>query len=279
VNDPDPFGTATDEAVSASIDGELAGFAAERRMSVDEVEQRLHAWSGFETRRDELEQAREAVATDLLPLTPVAQRRLVEKAAAAASRMPDARRERRGSPSRRRLPWRPMAAAAAVLALVVGIGFAVAGSGGGGGSASSKSSSLAAPKVQPGAFVGEVGDVSDAGTLRMLLTTREAGLPTHAADAQSPAEMSRTQSKSAPAAGQASTSTSEPAPGARESAMRCAAAVDPPRAGHPADTVVLLATARFQGRDAVVIGVRREARSIVFVADRATCAVLTSQSV
>jgi hypothetical protein len=33
------------------------------------------------------------------------------------------------------------------------------------------------------------------------------------------------------------------------------------------------------GHDAVVIGVHRGARSIVFVADRANCAVLTSQSV
>ena len=46
-----------------------------------------------------------------------------------------------------------------------------------------------------------------------------------------------------------------------------------------ADPVVLLATAMFHGRQAVVVGVRRGARSIVFVADRATCNVLTSQSV
>jgi hypothetical protein len=270
VNDAMPFGDATDEAVSAAIDGELAGFATEHGMTVDEVVQRLHGWSGYEARRHELAQARAAVATESLPLTPAVTRRLVEEAR-AASDPGSSRRDRTASITGRRFPWKPIAAAAAVVALVAGVGFALSRSGGGGSSASGKAKSAgpSAPKLDSGAFAGDVGDVSDPSTLRMVLTTKRAGLPVHAPEAASPAPQSEAATQR--------DATGPTTPGGREAALRCAAIVAPTRPGQ-ADTVILLATARLQGRDAVVIGVRRSERAIVFVADRRTCEVLTSQS-
>ncbi len=268
MSDTPPFGDDTDEAVSAAIDGELADFAAERDQSLTEVERRLSAWSGFDERRRELDRARAAVAVGAPSLDRATRRHLVLE---AKDRLP-ALRERRTQ-----RVWRPLLAVAAIVAVLFGAGFALSRLGGGSAGKASKSAagSAAQPLIENGAFVGAVGDVSDPAALRIVLSNRLAGLPAHTND-ESPA--------GAAAANQQARSTS-PAPTApatpdtagRDAALRCAALVDPGRAGS-SDRVVLLATATFQGRDVVVMGVRRGVRSIVFVADRATCAVLTSQS-
>jgi hypothetical protein len=273
VNDLPPFGDATDEAVSASIDGELDGFAAAHGVTLDEATRRLVDWNGFEARRRELGAARAAVATELLPLDAASRRHLVSRATR------NGRVERHAAHSAQ--SWRRIAVVAATIAVVGAAGFGISRLGGGDTtSSSSKSAQLAtgAPKVEPGAFVGEVGDVSEPAALRTLLTTRQAGLPVHVGDAAAAPSQQQATPSAPPSSG--------PSPAARsaldmqigrDAATRCAGIVNTSSTPAP-DSVVLLATARFQGHEAVVVGVRRGARWIAFVADRATCAVLTSQS-
>ncbi len=267
MTDLPPFGDETDEAVSASIDGELEDFATAHGLTTDEVSRRLAAWPGFEARRRELGGARGAVATQLPRLGAPTRRQLVHEALLAGGSRPGAERRRR-----RARVWRQIAAVAAGILVVVAAGFGLSRLGGGSASSSSKSSkssSAAAPhKVEQAAYVGDVGDVSDPTALRTVLTTRLAQLPAHAPEASTGSSAS-----SGPNA------LASPVGDGRDTALRCAAVVDPGLSGASPDTVVLLATARFQGHDVVVIGVRRGTRSIVFVADRASCAVLTSQSV
>jgi hypothetical protein len=180
---------------------------------------------------------------------------------------------------RQRSLWRPLVVVAAAVAVVIAAGVGLAQLGGGGGSSASKTASgTAGPKVESGAFVGEVGDVSQPNALRTLLTSRLAGLPTHASDPASQSASGQIAPAPAPS-GRSAPGGTTAATGAREAALRCAPVVDPAVSGASPDPVVLLATATFHGRQAVVVGVRRGARSIVFVADRATCNVLTSQSV
>jgi hypothetical protein len=276
MSDHPPFGEATDDAVSASIDGELDAFAAEHGMTVDELTRRLSEWRGFEARRRELGDARAAVATELPPLEPLVRRQLVHKAKALGRPAASART------GRQRPVWRPLVVVAAAVAVVIaaGVGLAQLGGGGSGSSASKTASGTAGPKVESGAFVGEVGDVSQPNALRTLLTSRLAGLPTHASDPTSQSASGQIARAPAPSGRSAPGGTSTTAAtGGREAALRCAPVVDPAVSGASPDPVVLLATATFHGRQAVVVGVRRGARSIVFVADRATCNVLTSQSV
>jgi len=109
MSDPGPFGPDTDEALSAELDGELAGFAAEIGMPEEEVRARLDAWPGARRRRAELARAADRVRRqepgdrlDTLTL-----RRLARTAAAAGPR----HRHPVGT-------W----AAAAVAALLVAIG-------------------------------------------------------------------------------------------------------------------------------------------------------------
>lgn len=258
-----PFGDETDEAVCAFVDGELDDFAVAHGITPDDVSRRLGNWSGFDDRRRELTGARAALATQPPPLAAPTRRQLVREALATGGPVSLIERRRR----RTRL-LRPIAAVAACVVILGAIGYGLSRLGGGSSGSSSKSASTAVgPKVDKSAFVGDVGDVSAPAALRMVLTTRLAGLPAHAPEASGAATQ--------PSSGAAT--PSRLADG-RDAVLRCASAVDAGVTGPSADTVVLLATARFQGRDAFVIGVRRGARSIVFVADRASCAVLTSQS-
>jgi hypothetical protein len=269
MSDLPPFGDATDEAVSASIDGELDDFAAAQGIAVDEVARRLLDWGGFGARRHELAGARAAVATEAPPLDPLTRRQFVHH---AKSQGLTASKPRGGRSPR---VWRPIiGVAAAVAVAAAAFGLSRLGGGSSGGTSASRAAKAApGPQIQKGAFVGAVGDVSEPTTLRTLLTTTSAGLPVHTAEGAAAVAPQR-------ATGQpASPSSALRQDDGRAAALRCATIVDPIPAGESADTVVLLATAMFHGHDAVVIGVRRGARSIVFVADRASCAVLTSQSV
>ncbi|MBV8951244.1 MAG: hypothetical protein JOZ99_10240 [Actinobacteria bacterium] len=266
MRDEPPFGHATDEAVSASIDGELSGFASEHGLTVAEAQDRLERWSGYEDRRRELGRARIALASDPPVLDPSTRRRLVRE---AGDHMP-ARRTRRA-----RHAWRPLVAVAAAVLVLVGIGLSLRAAGGNHSSATSKSAAVA-PKVQSGAYVGAVGDVSDPAALRMILTTRLAGLPEHANDqAQAPNGAPALPLQPAPS-GPGPSNTAATAGG--DAALRCASVVDHSGTAGTPDPVILLATATFQSHDAVVVGVRHGARYVVIVADQTTCAVLASQS-
>jgi hypothetical protein len=135
-------------------------------------------------------------------------------------------------------------AAAAVVAVVVFV--VTRGDRGGHTRASSR------PVAARGAFVGDVGDVTRPAALRAVLDR-----PSVTAAVRTP-----------------STVDAASLHGDAARALRCAGTL--PAAG--TDRVVLLATATFQARDAVVTAVHRGARTIAFVMDRGDCSVLVSQS-
>lgn len=115
--DPGPFGADTDDAVTALIDGELAGFAAERGLDVESVRASLNAWGGLEARKATLERA---VAAMQVPVTldPNDREAMVAAALAAAPEVAPVvpiERKRRGATVAR---W--LTAAAVLAVLVVG---------------------------------------------------------------------------------------------------------------------------------------------------------------
>jgi hypothetical protein len=252
-----PFGDATDEAVSALLDDELEDFATAHGTTPDDAQRELVAWSGFEARRAELQRAREALRATTEPPDALDHRRLVRNAVSAG---PAARRPHR--------TWRAIAIAAAVVVVVGAAGFGISQLGGG-GSSSSKASSRAG-SIAAASYVGDVGEVANPGVLRGLVSQQQAGLPTHA-----PGDFSARATERVPAPTPASTTaatTSADAAAARAAATRCAHAV----AGH--DPVTFLAVGTYRGRAATIVGVHRGARTVAFVLERTSCAVITAAS-
>lgn len=115
--DPGPYGADTDDAVSALIDGELAGFAADTGRDLNEVRETLEQWRGLEARKTKLERARQAMSAPV-SLDDAMRAQLVADALAAvpavATITPITKR-------RRRTPI-ILSAAAALLLVVVGVG-------------------------------------------------------------------------------------------------------------------------------------------------------------
>lgn len=134
--------------------------------------------------------------------------------------------------------------AAAVAAVVV---FVVTR---GDGSGHARASSL--PVTARGASVGDVGDVTRPDELRAVLDRRSVTAAARTPSTVDPASLD----------------------GGAARALRCAATLHARRS----EPVVLLATATYRERAAVVVAVRRGARTIAFVMDRRDCSVLVSQS-
>lgn len=261
-----PFGDATDEAVSALLDDELDDFASAHGTTADDARRALDAWPGFESRRRELEHARAALAGDDVVLDAHARRRLVRTAIDAAPAG-----GARVSASHRRRAWRPIAIAAAVLVVLGAAGFGLSQLGGG-SSTSSKASKATDGVASSATYVGAVGEIANTETLRALVAQQQAGLPVHAqGEFSNPSPAPGTRSRQ-PASSAPTTTTPAQASAARADATRCARAV----AGR--DPVTFLATATYQGRPVVVAGVHRGARTVAFVLDRGTCAVVTAAS-
>lgn len=116
--DPGPYGADTDDAVSALIDGELAGFAADLGLDPAAVAETLQAWGGLPARKARLEAARAAMQT---PITLDDPTRAAMVAAAMAVE-PDVAPVVELEPRRRRTAAiiGRVAAAAAVLLVAVG---------------------------------------------------------------------------------------------------------------------------------------------------------------
>jgi len=252
-----PFGDATDEAVSALLDDELDDFATAHGTTPEDAQRELVAWSGFESRRAEMQRARDALRATTAPPDALERRRLVRDAVAAG---PGARTPRR--------TWRAIAIAAAVVVVVGAAGFGISQLGG--GSSSSSKASATARSIASASYVGDVGEIANPDVLRELVSQQQAGLPTHAQG-----EFTPRAADGVPAPTPASTTaptTAADAAAARAAATRCAQAV----AGH--DPVTFLAVGTYRGRAATIVGVHRGARTVAFVLDRGSCAVLTAAS-
>lgn len=249
-DDTRPFENATDEAVSALLDGELEGFAASHGLTPSEVQARLVAWSGFAERRDALAGIRSRLA-ELPALDEIARRRLVARALGEASDPEPPTMGPRDAP--RHAPGRAwwLAGAAAILAIVVGIGLTVARTGPTSRSASSRSAFRA---VVPRGDLGDLGDITSPSVLRARLTGSPPG---------------------ASGAGRATGTTgasSAPSSGASAKARACAGVLAHRR------SVVFTATGTYAGAAAIVIGIEDRGRTVVFVTRPSCSEVLASQS-
>ncbi|MFZ4514884.1 MAG: hypothetical protein ACOYN3_01055 [Acidimicrobiia bacterium] len=164
--DPGPYGPDTDDAITALIDGELAGFAADTGRSVDEVRTTLEQWGGLEARRARLLTAREAMATPVAFDDPLGS----ELVAAALAAVPNlapvvALRARRS----RRIAWILSGAAIALVAMV-GIGMVI---GNRNSTPTAQQSSLG-PELQPATAGGISRDDTGASATQSIPSTTEA---------------------------------------------------------------------------------------------------------
>jgi hypothetical protein len=282
----------TDEAVSADLDGELEAFATDLGLPVGDIRHRLEVWPGFDARRAALEAARTSIRSGAAPaLDEITRRRLL-----AGARPPESSDTTiPAMPVRSRNRWVALSAAAAVL-LVFGVGAAVLLRGNGGGTSRTATD---APAVAAVGYVGDLGDVTDPNTLRVAVADRlaaakqtAAGATTNPANtttalappqadgsAAATPELARGQTiTSAPAPADSANGTTKRAPAAdaRDQADRCATTIVQKAA--PGRDVVLTGTGVYHGQPAVVVTIRRGQRTVTFVADLATCAVVGGQA-
>lgn len=260
-SDP-PFGADTDEAVSALLDGELAGFASDHDTTEADAHDRLVAWSGFPERRAALAAAAATVATPVPALDDVTRRRLVRNASAER---PAPASESRGSRT-----WKILGAAAVALVVVIGIGLAINAAGDGDGRSSDSASSAGPVAPDLRGNIGDVGDLSSPDALRALLSGKAAPKTApEGADATSGAgSAADAQSRSTPAPQLYSRSSAPALP-----PDQCAAKL---AASRP---VTFVGTGAYQGAPVTVVGLTERGRVIVFVVPSNDCTnVLTSVS-
>ena len=283
----------TEEAVSAYLDGELGAFAADLDLPLGDVQHRLERWPGFAVRRAELQAARTSLRSE--PASPALDELTRRRLLAGATRVTEATDTTiPDRPGRSRNRWVALSAAAAVL--VVAGAVAVLRDHGGGTSRTAAD----APTVAAVGYVGDLGDVSDPNTLRAAvadhLGTRGKAVAgsdsTPATTTTMPAtpEATKTPSESLGLAsgstagtppggitGDASSSAKQATPAdAQEQADRCAASIVKENA--PGRTVLLTAIGVYRGQSAAVVTIRRGQRTVTFIADLATCAVVGGQA-
>jgi hypothetical protein len=258
---PDPpFGTHTDEALNALLDGELGAFAADHGITEDAARDRLESWPDFATRRAELEALRDAVRAPAPPLDDLTRHRLVRTASNALLGSTSA------TPSRSKAWARIVAVAAAGLIVVVGIGFAIASTGGGDDSSlSSTVGDSATATAEPlRGNVGDLGDVSSRAALHALLDRREAARELEKDSAES--------SEGGALAPQNGTSGADSSGGG--SAFDQSRAVSPEVCARQLAgerTVAFTGTGTYQGAPVTIIGITERGRTIVFVVPRTDC--------
>ena len=285
----EPFGDATDEAVSALLDDELAAFAADHGISESEAMERLTAWAELESRTAELSAARAALQDTALQesedaesdgLSELDRKRLVRNALAASS-SPPAKSDSADSPRRRRVSQRLLAAAAAVV-VIIGIGAAISRLNDSGGNDSASKSSATGGATTPTprqGNLGNVGDVTNAADLRALLDPKDESAKTSAprssqsqAADSSAGELTAGGSDSGAGSTPTTTAAATPAP-PTAAADACAAQLAGTR------PVVLTATGTYRGAPAVIVGIQDKGRTILFVVPPDDCTnVLTSVS-
>lgn len=250
---PPPFADATDEALSALLDGELATFAAERGLTEREARARLEAWPEFAARRAVLARSRDALGAPVSPLDELARRQLVRGALAAVP-------HERARMQRRTEAWAWLGAAAATAFLVLGIGVLVSSRGTESTTPKSATGGTAKSAANaPRGDLGQLGDVSNPAVLRALLD-REIASSTLNPQADRAPSLQRGSPSSAPQA--SATATAD-----------CSAR---PFRAHP---VLFHASATYHGEPAIVIGIEDRGRIVALVVRADDCAtVLTSLS-
>jgi hypothetical protein len=261
---PPPFGDATDEAISALLDGELGAFAADHGTTEAEARAALDAWPGTPARLDALSRSREAVGTPVPALDEITRRRLVGAALPAAAAAPSPTR----GPSRG--TWFGVAAAAVTLLVVIAVGSMVLSDNGDDAADRSQTAAGAPPAAR--GELGDLGDVTDPATLRALLGDPGADRTREQAVGSGGAESSFDDDAAPPSAA---------ARGAQDlDANR--AAVDPDACAAQlagARPTRFTGTGTYQGRAVVVVGLDRGGRTIAFVVPLDDCtSVLTSVS-
>ena len=265
--DPGPFGADTDDAVSALIDGELAGFAADNGLDLADVQATLEQWGGLDARRARLEAGRDAlVAPD--PLDPQIRAAMVAAALAEPTEAPVVELAPRRRPA---AVLARIAAAAAVL--LVGLGGVLAFQ-------AFRTDDEAPTARTPSTTAVETPAVGDAAaTPAAAVTTAAAAGSTTPTTASLPASTGGAAAPAAVGLGEVAD------PIALQSAVteRLAApgALPPPAcpdlALFPAGTTVTLrAAATVNGRAAEVNAAEQNGRVIVFVVDPGTCSVLSA---
>jgi hypothetical protein len=274
---PPPFGDATDEALSALLDGELGAFAADHGTTEAEARAALDAWPGTAARLGALSRARDAAATPVPPLDEVTRRRLVGAALPAAPAPAHGTGRPRGT-------WLGVAAAAVVLLLVVALGWTALSDGG--DDASERSQTAAGAPPVPRGELGDLGDVTDPATLRALLGDDDRSRPPSAAGSggESGGE-STVEDRAAPpsASADGSDATELPQGFSRDELDAANRALSDPGAcaaqlaGERA--IRFTGTGTYEGRAVVVAGLDQGGRTIAFVVPLDDCAsVLTSVS-
>ncbi len=241
-----------DIAVSADLDGELAGYAAELGTDEATLRARIAEAPGASERRAQLVAARDAVAAPGAPLDEVTRARLVAGAIASPGSSASAREPRaRG--------WYLRAGAAAAVALVVVGGVVALATQGGGGGDAAKSAATGGKSVRSG-NIGDIGNID-----QQKLDALVGGPRADAAAASS--------TSLAPQSAQSGTS-SEVNGFDRDATVRAR----PDQVTQCTEALGAQGTVRFngsgayQGEPAVIVGIAAGDRTVVFVVAASDCA-------
>lgn len=261
----------TDEAISAALDNELDGFAAELGLEASELHARMTARPEYRDRLTAMESAHAAVRTPVDAVDDVTRARLLR--AASVDSAADAETIRRARASRM---LRALGAAAAVV-LVVGGGIVLltrAGTDGNGGGAKSAATAGRTGTVRSG-DLGDLGAL-DSGKLDSLIGGPSARSRKESADPKSPTNAADTADRghlTTSAGGTAPAALQGVPPATPEQIAVCRAEYA------KVATVRFSGTGEYAGRTAVVLGVESGGRTIVFVVAANDCAnVLVSVS-
>ena len=245
---PDHHDLDLDAAVSAELDGDLAGFAAASGLSEQEVREGLATPEAGE-RRELLIRARTELRVPPDPLDDVTRRRLLAGATTPTAR--PAPSPAAGSPWTARL-----AAAGVAVVLLAGGGIFLATRSSDDAAKSSGSSATAkqAPK----------GDLGDLGTLDQSKVNDLIGGPASRADATAP----QARTPSSGAAGFDARSTPADGTGPTATATQVQACRDH---YEKSGSVRFTAAGSYGGAPAVIVGIANGDRTIVFVVSASEC--------
>ena len=285
--DPGPFGADTDDAVSALIDGELAGFAAERGLDVESVRASLNAWGGLEARRAYLERAVSALQ-EPAPLNPTDRATMVVAALAVT---PDAAPVVPIAPRRRGPKVAAWLAAAAVLALVVAGGVVLFRPGSGGQSTATRRTEPAIEKVEssdplgPGANTAITPDAAAPASSTPSQATKPA-VTTNQATSSSPAtsalgEISNPKTlinKVQPLVPSATLTNGGGTGSASGASVPTTGSCSAAGLFPTGSVIVLDTTATFNGQPAEVVAAQQNGRTFVYVLKPTGCSVLSAVS-
>ena len=268
-----------DALLSAQLDGDLDGAAAELGLGESEARSRLAATPGIDARRESLARARDLIAARP-PLDAAVEDRLV--AAATARDDLSFVRERRG---RRQHQWRVLVAAgsvAAAIAVVVGLSTMQKGTSSKAAStgASAKSQSSAADAVVPPAQLHRGFDFGD--------VTREAALRAPArrllsklANADNALRGTKSTDKVlAPATTRAGDATNNPSPAAQGASGEFSTLSPPVCSGsirqryHLDTAPVIVGSGTYSGRPVVILIFEGGRGPVAYVVSAADCSLV-----